>query len=143
MLCVCVCLFFLPCVLQIDMMEYVLHICIFNFKKTKINSFNLSSRHRLHIWSFYPRNKNSCPQKPIIWYVTCLYSEILPKIQEGGLKKFLPPWNFFFFMFGISRIPFTCVKSKKNLKGGQKNFFNPLSPPQKCCFYKKSHIFLW
>jgi len=102
--------------------------------------------YNLIIWSFYTRNQNACPQKPIIWYVTCLYSEILPKIQVGGLKKLLPPWKkkFIFHVWDIQDTFYMC-KKKKKFKGGPKIFFfNPPFPPtKKLVLQKKANFFMF
>ena len=72
----------------------------------------------------------------------CLYSEILLKIQVGGLKKFLPPWKFFFFHVWDIQDTFYMCKKKKKLKGGQKKFFlTPLPPTKKSLLQKKVTIF--
>ena len=98
----------------------------------------------MHIWTFWLWKWNACPQKPILWYFTCLYSEILPKIQVGCLKQLQPPWKkkFFFHVWDIRDTFYKCKKKKKFKGGPKKIFLTPIPPPQKSWFYKKRQIFL-
>ena len=83
----------------------------------------------------FPKTYNLICHMPILWDIA--------ENSSRGFKKIITPLKIFFFHVWDIQDTFYMCKKKKKFKGRPKKYFLiPLSPPQKSCFYKKSHIFL-